>query len=372
MKKSVYLDLSLPVFIDKDLAERYCTFLKSIIKLLEKSSNLKFYISLNLFNEFHLNSTYSELIKTIKNLVENDKAEIVLSSSFNISALSNEQSHVYDILYSEYFNAFNLGFPRDFEGDSCMMIKNTHTFFSPKGLISESLLNSLKMMGIERLFVDRNLVEDPCLYKGIKLVPVNLQAGALFNDFVTLETVSEFLNQNDLSINYLNLFDLFLNHNSNIETNFSNFIYLLDRGSEQWGLCDIDDENMKYQETLPNSVLQTLSIGEKDSGSYLDFKDQIIKYFSHKDLIGTEIDPEDFRRLPVWKKTGIINIDTQNMFNLHLMSLLSEEVNRKNLLLKAELDKHVNDIIDQLIVSDLCSDSLNSLFSSFKDKINLK
>lgn len=372
MKRSVYLDLTLPVFIDKDLAERYCNFLKSSIKLLEKTSNIKFYISLNLFSEFHTNSVFSEVIKVIKQLIENEKAELVLSSSFNISKFSNEQIHVYDLLFSEYFNAYSLGLPRDFEGDDCMMIKNTHTFFSPKGQISESLINSLKMMGIERLFVDKGLVDESSAYKGIKIVPIDMQTNSLFNDFVTLESVSGYFTNNIMSIHYLNLFETFQTNRSSVETNFSNLIYLLDRSPIHWDFCEIDDENMKYQETLPSSVLQLLSEEVDNSYDFLDFKNQLIKYFSHDILNGTQIDMEDFRRIPVWKNTGIVEIDAQNMFNLHLMSLLTSELYRKNLVLKKDFNNHINDIIDMLIVSEFCSDSLNSLISNFKDKINLK
>lgn len=112
MKKCIYLDFSLPVFLQKNLSSRYFSFLKSLIKNIDKTSNLKYYISINIFNEFHLpEDIFNDLLRLIKSLQEQDRVEIVLSSSFNTSNLSNEHVHVYDLLYSEYFSGFYLGLP---------------------------------------------------------------------------------------------------------------------------------------------------------------------------------------------------------------------------------------------------------------------
>ena len=363
------MDLTLPVFLDRNLSERYSTFLKSSLKIIEKNNNIKYYISLNLFNEFHLGDSFKDVIKIVKNLVDSEKAEIILSSSFNIDLYSSIQAFVYDTLYSEYFSGFYLGYPRDFEGDTCIMAKNYHTYFFSKGKISNNLLESMNLLNLERLFVSKNLLEDSSKYRGIKITPIDLDLKDLFSNFITHEVVTDFFQSNNYSTFYLNMFELFTENESNIETNFSNLMYLIDRSKEEWEFIDIDDENMNFHDKLPNLVLSELE-GDSTSDSYLEFKEQLIKSFSHKyDQVENL---EELRRVKSWGVSGISEVDAQNMFNLSLMSLISREISRKNILLNNHIARHLNDIIDDIQVSKFSNSELNDLISTFKDKINEK
>ncbi|NBO17483.1 MAG: hypothetical protein EBV07_01150 [Proteobacteria bacterium] len=367
MKRLLYLDLTLPVFADKDLCERYSRFLKNTFRSLEKTSNIKLYFSMNLFNEIHLNSTFLEIIPILKSLVDSERAEIVLSASFNISNNSNQQAFIYDMLYSEYFNGYHLGMPRDFEGDECIMLKNYISYFLPRGQITSSLIDSMGLMGYRRLFVSKNLIDTPLIYSGIQLIPVQLNTSLLFKNYITSEVVNEFFQGDDSSVFYLNLFELFQDNPFNIETNLSSFLYLLDKSISGWDFLDIDDENMKFNENLPSNILERLS-GNPELDDLDNIKQELVKYFSHKSLNNND----DFKRIPVWVNVEDREIALQNMFNLKIMSLLSSEVSRKNILLNPHLKDHVNDIIDMLVTSSYSNEDIKSLFSVFQDKINQK
>ncbi len=376
MKKSLYLDFSLPVFVEKDLLDRYISFLKTSIKLLEKNTNIRYYISVNLFTEIHLNSSFEELSKILKHLVDTERAEVVLSSSFGLNDLATRNMHSSDILFSEYFSSYHFGMPRDFEGDDCMMMKNIHTFYLPKGGCSLELVNSLKELGLRRLFVSQIGDEKFLKYHNIHLIPVNNGLRGLFRNFITLDAVSDFFKSENSNIYQLNLFEIFNDNRINIETNFSNFIYLLDKSSENWAFLDIDDENIVYKninETEITSLLgdKALLVEDREK-SLLSIKNQIIDFLIMQPLNPLDLDIEDFRRIAVWRKSGNSIIDGQNMFNLSLLTLLSSQVTRRETLLNLELLNHINDIIDGIVVSELCSDGLNTLILKFKQEINLK
>lgn len=375
MKKSIYLDFTLPVFLQKDLANRYSSFLRVLIKNIEKTSNIKFYLTLNLFNEFHLSDeSFKELIKVSRSLVEQDRAEIVLSSSFYTSNLSKEHIHVYDILYSEYFSGFHLGLPRDFEGDTCIMMKNLHTVFFPGGEINSYLVNSSKLLGIERIFLDSKYSNNEnFVFKNLKVLSIDTNLKVLFEGFVTADVLLDFMNHISSSvIYYVNVFELFCKYRHNIDTNFSNLLYLLDKGNFDWDLSDIDDENMIYQDKLSDSILEKMVDNEvKDSDDFYSLKEGLIKNIIHTEL-KIEEGVDEFFRSPIWRRIGVDSVDSRNMFNLRLMSLTSKEVNRENILLREDLKIHLNDIIDELIVSEHCSNGLDHLLASFKDRINLK
>lgn len=368
MKRSIYLDLTLPVFIDKNLVQRYSNFLKNSIKLLEKSSNLKFYFSINLFDEIHLDESFSEVIKVIKTLIDSDRAELVLSSSFNVPIECNQQVFVYDMLFSEYFAGYYLGMPRDFEGDTCIMVKNYHTFFFPGGSISDTLVDSINLMGYKRILTSNNLIDLPLTYKGVQVLPLNTDTKILFRNYITLESLKEYFLANNSSIFYLNMFETFNENTINIETNFSSFIYLLDKSFDNWELLDIDDENMQFSEKITHTMLDKLS-NTKELSNYSKLKNDLIKNFSHQKKI---LDDEDFRRIPVWTDIENRAISSQNLFNFKLMTLMSSEVSRENILLKPHLKSHLNDIIDQLSTSEYAQKDLLTLISSFQDKINQK
>jgi len=371
MKRSIYLDFTIPIFLTKEESFKYSLFLKSLIKNIEKTSNIKFYISINIFNEFHLLDSFKDLVRVIKALVDSERAEIVLSSSFNLTAESSIPATVYDLMYSEYFSGYYMGLPRDFEGDDCVMMKNLHTVFSTSGSISSNLIDSMKLLGLERLFVSQNLLENNNIYQGIKLIPIDLKMGSLFQSFITLDSINDFLSHSkSSSIFYLNVYQLFHKYSSDIETNMSNLLYLFDKASVTWDFTDIDDENIVYEANLPSTLLEKFHNISVNSDKFQDLKKLMVTNISHSKLSFDNI--EDYLRSPLWKKVSLDEIDSQNMFNLNLMILQSSEIEREKILLNEELRNHVNDIIDSIVSSNLCSKELETTILTFKDKLNQK
>ena len=371
MKKALYLDFSIPVFVDKIALEHYMSSLRLVIKSLEKTSHIHFYFSLNLFNEVLLNKDFEDLQKLIKTLLDQDRAEIVASTTFNISSNSKENLITSDFLYSEYFNGFSFGDKRDFEGDPVLMLKNCTTAFFNQGKPTEQSLEAFNLLGYSRLFVDKNLINNFTIYHSLRMIPVDLSLNNMFKEFITSDSVINFLHHNFSPILYLNVFDTYIHNKENFDSNFGNLIYLLDRNNpEIWKLVDLDDENIEYSRNLNSDVLyelQTQNMNNKDISTLKNNLSVFLKLeTSYLDSL------EDFKNIAIWKKSGNTQVDAQNMFNLLLMTLLSEMINRENLLLNNHLTSHVNDIINRLEVMGSSSKEFISLISTFKDKINQK
>ena len=371
MKKALYLDFSIPVFVDKIALEHYMSSLRLVIKSLEKTSHIHFYFSLNLFNEVLLNKDFEDLQKLIKTLLDQDRAEIVASTTFNISSNSKENLITSDFLYSEYFNGFSFGDKRDFEGDPVLMLKNCTTAFFNQGKPTEQSLEAFKLLGYSRLFVDKNLINNFTIYHSLRMIPADLSLNNMFKEFITSDSVINFLHHNFSPILYLNVFDTYLHNKENFDSNFGNLIYLLDRNNpEIWKLVDLDDENIEYSRNLNSDILyelQTQNMNNKDISTLKNNLSVFLKLeTSYLDSL------EDFKNIAIWKKSGNTQVDAQNMFNLLLMTLLSEMINRENLLLNNHLTSHVNDIINRLEVMGSSSKEFISLISTFKDKINQK
>lgn len=369
MKRSIFLDYSLPVFADKDLIKRYSSFLLDSVKHLEKSINLKFYFSLNLFSQIHCQDEFKALVPIIKNLLESDRAEMLVDSNFNLSRSVSESSFSYDYLLNEYFISYHFGHSKDFEGDSCMMVKNLHTVSGANVEISSSMLSAIEIMGYKRVFISSNISNTPVKFKNIQFIPLNMGLGKVFEGFVTHESVKEFIDSVKESIIYLNVFDLVCQNLDNLNLNFSNLLYFLDRGNYLFELTDIDDENMKFQETVPSNMLYDISNEAENNFSITNqMQKSLSGFLSFR--YGTFDGIEDYYRVPVWAESGLDLIDKQNLFNISLMSLLSRNIDRKNILLNSHLRSHLNDIIDRLLVMGITSKELDSLLLAFKDEIN--
>ena len=371
MKKALYLDFSIPVFIDKIALEHYMSSLRLVIKALEKTSHLHFYISINLFNDLLLHKDFEDLHKFIKSMMDQDRAEIVASSTFNIPSNSKETLITSDFLYSEYFNGYFFGDRRDFEGDPVLMLKNCTTSFFNKGKPTEQSLEAFNLLGYSRIFVDKNLINNFTVYHNLKMVPIDLALNSMFKEFITSESVINFLNNASSSVLYLNIFDTYFHNKDNFDSNFGNLIYFLDRNNpDLWRLVDLDDENIEYSKNLSSSSLYELQSENMTNNDISSSKNKLVDYLK---LDSSYLDGlDDLSNIAIWKKSGNDQVDAQNMFNLLLMTLLSDMINRENLLLNNHLSSHVNDIINRLEVMGSSSKEFTTLISTFKDKINQK
>jgi hypothetical protein len=371
MKKALYLDFSIPVFVDKIALEHYMSSLRLVIKSLEKTSHIHFYFSLNLFNEVLLNKDFEDLQKLIKTMLEQDRAEIVASTTFNISSNSKENLITSDFLYSEYFNGFSFGDKRDFEGDPVLMLKNCTTAFFNQGKPTEQSLEAFKLLGYSRLFVDKNLITNFTIYHSLRMIPADLSLSTMFKEFITSDSVINFLQHSFSPVLYLNVFDTYIHTKENFDSNFGNLIYLLDRNNpEIWKLVDLDDENIEYSKNLNSEILYELHTENMNNSDISALKNNLSVFLKlETSYLGSL---EDFKNIAIWKKSGNAQVDAQNMFNLLLMTILSEMINRENLLLNNHLSSHVNDIINRLEVMGSSSKEFISLISTLKDKINQK
>lgn len=371
MKKALYLDFSIPVFIDKIALEHYLSSFKLLLKVLEKTSRIHFYFSTNLFNEIFLNKDFEDLQKFIKSMLDQDRAELVSSSTFNIPTLADETLITSDFLYTEYFNGYTFGEKRDFEGDPVLMIKNCTTAFYDAGKPTEKCLESLKLLGYSRLFVDTNLIDSYTHYHELKLIPVDMSLNSMFKEFITVESVVNFIKNSKSNVIYLNIFDTYLHNKENFDSNFGNLIYFLDRNlPEIWKLVDIDDENIEYSPNLSHDIIYEIQSKTMNKDELTSLKNKLAIFLKQNVSLVDNI--EDLRNVAIWKKTGNDVVDSQNMFNLLLMTLLSNIVNRENLLLNNHLSLHINDIINKLEVMGSLSKEFLSIISTFKDKINQK
>jgi hypothetical protein len=203
------------------------------------------------------------------------------------------------------------------------------------------------------------------------MVPIDLSLNSMFKEFITSESVINFLNNASSSVLYLNIFDTYFHNKDNFDSNFGNLIYFLDRNNpDLWRLVDLDDENIEYSKNLSSSSLYELQSENMTNNDISSFKNKLVEYLK---LDSSYLDGlDDLSNIAIWKKSGNDQVDAQNMFNLLLMTLLSDMINRENLLLNNHLSSHVNDIINRLEVMGSSSKEFTTLISTFKDKINQK
>ena len=203
------------------------------------------------------------------------------------------------------------------------------------------------------------------------MVPIDLALNSMFKEFITSESVINFLNNTSSSVLYLNIFDTYFHNKDNFDSNFGNLIYFLDRNNpDLWRLVDLDDENIEYSKNLSSSSLYELQSENMTNNDISSSKNKLVDYLK---LDSSYLDGlDDLSNIAIWKKSGNDQVDAQNMFNLLLMTLLSDMINRENLLLNNHLSSHVNDIINRLEVMGSSSKEFTTLISTFKDKINQK
>lgn len=368
MKKALYLDFSIPVFIDKIALEHYIHSLRLVVKSLEKTSHIHFYISINLFNELFLNKEFDDLHKFIKGMLHQDRAEIVSASTFSIPSNSKEVLITSDFLYSEYFNGYSFGDKRDFEGDPVLMLKNCTTSFFNNGKPSERSLEAFNLLGYSRTFVDKRIINNFTVYRNIKMIPIDLSLNSLFNEFITSESVINFLNNSYSNVLYINIFSTFLHNKDNFDSNFGNLIYFLDRNNpDLWKLVDLDDENIDYSKNLPTAALEAFQTVTAPNTELEDCKNQLVDYLKVDNSYLDSL--ENLKNIAIWKKSGNLNVDNQNMFNLLLMTLMSDLIDRKNLLLNNTLNLHVNGVLDTLKVMGVSSKEFIKVILDYTSKI---
>lgn len=369
MKKALFIDFSLPIFLEKMEISSYNSFVKNFIKNLSKTHNIKYYVSVNVFNSLHLSpEVLNDMVSVLKSLYDQGRLEFVYSSNFDTFKSNQESILAYDYLFSEYYLAFNFGEKRNFEGDPSLMLRNTYSAFFSNLRISNASLNSSKLLNYTRIFVDSSIVENYSFYKGTQLIPLSKKIGNILRNFVTNEAVLSFLREDTHDIYFINLHETFSLGIYDLDINFSNLLYFLDKNTNiNYTFIDPLDENVVFERTLSSSVLEMLEERVDVDRDLNELKASLTHHLIHH---SDTIDSQDFMSVSIWGGSSNEIVNRINLFNLHLLILTSDIILRRNLLLNPKVKVACDNLIDGLLSSEFCNSELSSKLSKLKDKIN--
>ncbi|RJR27988.1 hypothetical protein C4561_00590 [candidate division WWE3 bacterium] len=140
------------------VAESYIPLLKLIKNKSDTSFTLNVPLSvLELLDKYG----YTEVINTIKDLVELEKIELTGSGAYHPLLTKISEKNVYQqIILNEYGQGYYFGARQGFEGENSILIKNLKGFFPPELCINMKLIDILNDLDYEWVLIDSSALDE--------------------------------------------------------------------------------------------------------------------------------------------------------------------------------------------------------------------
>lgn len=378
MRRAFYLDLSIPLFESEDRLKSYFANLNEISKYIQRTRNIKFYISITLDFITSSKKHSEELLKVLKDLYENERVEFVIKDNFEVfSTAMGENVFEFNSILNEYLEGYLFGSKKNFEGDSSIMIKDLNNYHPFRSQFIKKDIELFKSLGYRKVFIDSSLFNDSSfIYSSLVFVSLNLSFKDIFTSFINKETLENFLNK-DISksyeVLYLSLYDIFLVHPEEFLINISNTLHILD-------LTD----RIEYRFADESFEMPV----KKDLNSLLDKNLTYSSFYEHKELyeaqkalgshlITLEGDPnaaefEEFRAAPIWEVTSSDKVNDYLRINFIIMTLLSYSIDSKLKLLNDDQKSHLSVFLKEVENYSKTDKTLTSVIENLNSIFNQK
>lgn len=329
-------------------------FLIPLIKLIKSFKSIK--VSLNIpLSTLELLDKYGHqsVIKDVKDLYENDRAEIVGSSAYNPLLTETHPKIVEnEIILNEYALGSYFGAKQGFEGEPSMMIKDIDGFLPTGLLVNEAVLDTLGELKYTWVLADSRCISSTSgstnnlVYKytnDLKIVVPNSEIGDLINSFNIKEFDEIWRSINILKNNIGDKIVLIINNDLyHIQEDIGSDFYkkkisVIDQLIEN--LCKENILITSVREIIKNSNAEEISklrevkkaSGNRESyGDFYNIESELAGIFNNIDkelenaiLMDKEnVAYTDYHTISMWKDDELKSLTDNNMHNKVCFSIL--------------------------------------------------
>lgn len=372
MRRALFLDFSIPLFEKDSNLKNFSNHIKDISRYIDKTNNVKFYISISLEFVSTFKNDIQPLLDSIRKLIREERVEFVVKDSFDVNSLKfNRSISEFNFILNEYLLGYFFGDKRNFEGDPSIMIKNLNTISPYLGLLEKKDIEFLSGMGYSNFLVDKKLFSKSSYINNNNLyISVDYDFSKLFSSFVDKEVLDQYL-LHDISSNYMvyhiNAYSLFLIISESFNINVSNLFHLIDLTDKvEFKFAD-DYFEMPVSKDI---VLLDVPSEENELLKYQDKLAQFMKLDLPQSIDLTMFD--DLRTVSLWDSTGNKLIDEYLRTSFLMLTLLSNSINRKINLLNKHLVAHLATILNELEVYSKNNQDLKNAINEYLEYINQK
>jgi len=377
MRRALYLDFSIPLFESESSLKDFYLKLEDISKTINRTKNIKFYISLPLdfitLNKQKLDTFF----ETISTLLKDERVEFVVKDSFGVDS-SNLNTNVqeFNTILSEYVVGYYFGEHRNFEGDKSIMIKNLINFYPYSGSISRKNYDKLTEMGYRNFFIDKsNLFSGTFIYNNqstfiqcdsaIKSLLSGLLDKFTFDSFISSSISSNY------EVFYLNLYSSFLHNKEEFMLNFSTLIHFMDHTDLiEYRFIDESFE-MPVEKDLKKVIFHN-ELEKNNESEFYNISNKLSKFINHLKVTPEDMHNDDFKNTALWEGTSSQTVNDYLKFNFLVLSLISHNVDSKIVVLKDKLKNHLLNLIDELELYSIQDKELEEALKEYRSYIKQK
>lgn len=377
MRKALYLDFSIPLFESESTLKDFYQKIYDISKILDRTRNIKFYISLPLdfitLNKNDLNP----LMEILSSLYKEERVEFIVKDSFGVdsSELSTNVQEFNTIL-SEYVLGFYFGDKRNFEGDKSIMMKNLECFYPYMGKISRENFKNMAELGYRNFFLDESSLYSGSFIFNNQLIFIQLDTSiksllnGLLDKFSFDNYIRSTVNKN-YEVYYLNLFDNYSSNKLDFILNLNNLIHFMDHTD----LIEYRFVDESFEMPIEKDLKKIIFADDLTNNYSKSFHDVAYSLSQHINLIklgNDDLHDEDLKNVALWEGTSSDEVNKYLKFNFIILSLMSTSIDSKIKLLGDRLKSHISNLLDELELYSLENKEFKNSIESYRSYINQK
>ena len=378
MRRAVYLDFSTPLFESESEIKGFFSSLPELSRYIQKTKNIKFYISITLDFITASKRSGDELLKVLNDLYREDRVELVVKDNFDVYSTSlSQESFEFNSILNEYLLGFYFGSKKNFEGDDSVMIKNLINYLPFRGRLVLSDLDKLSQLNYKNIFVDSDQIKGSSfITNGTNFTSLDLKFKALFSSFISKESLNMYLQESlgkSYLVYYVNCYDIYTQNSKEYGVNMSNVLHLMDlTDSIEYRFAEESFDMPVYKD------LNGLSGLDLPYDSFYASKELYKLQKNLSGLVDTDGRPldisvvDDLRSVALWESTTSSEVNEYLRYNFILLSLLSHSIDGKINLPNSSIKVNVSTLLNELDSYSNLDKKLKSAIEDYSSFINQK
>lgn len=378
MRRAVYLDFSTPLFESESELKGFFSSLPELSRYIQKTKNIKFYISITLDFITASKKSGDELLKVLNDLYKEDRVELVVKDNFDVYSTSlSPESFEFNSILNEYLLGFFFGSKKNFEGDDSVMIKNLINYLPFRGKLVLSDLDKLSQLNYKNIFVDSDQIKGSSfITNGTNFTSLDFKFKALFSSFISKESLNMYLQESlgkSYLVYYVNCYDIYAQNPKEYGVNMSNVLHLMDlTDSIEYRFAEESFDMPVYKDL--NGLLEL----DLPYDSFYTSKELYKLQKNLSGLVDTDGRPldssvvDDLRSVALWESTTSSEVNEYLRYNFILLSLLSHSIDDKINLPNSSIKVNVSTLLNELDSYSNLNKKLKSAIEDYSSFINQK
>jgi hypothetical protein len=379
MRRAVYLDFSTPLFESESQLKEFFSSLTELSRYIQKTKNIKFYISITLDFITASKKSGEDLIKVLNYLYKEDRVELVVKDNFDVYSTSlSQECFEFNAILNEYLLGFYFGSKKNFEGDNSVMVKNLVSYLPYNGKLVLNDLEKLSQLNYRNIFVDSQYIKGTSfISNNTNFTCLDTKFKALFGTFISKESLDGYLTSEigkSYLVYYVNCFDIFIQNPQEYSVNMSNVLHLMDlTDSVEYRFAEESFDMPVYKDLNTLTSLSDTYESQYSSKELYEVQKALSKLVDLKDSSTIDLAVADeLRSVALWESTTSEVVNDYLRYNFILLSLLSHSIDAKLDLLNLATKTNVSSLLKELDVYSKDSEKLKSVIESYSSFINQK